>query len=257
VSKSRSIGVFECGLIVVMFASMLASAGCPRLAFGQSVTLPAEVRGAPGAWIIVAPEAVDGGQPKWQVDPALQEVRLDLLLPPETIASLRGKVLTCSTPGRFRVLAWNAKGDVASNLAECWVVIVDPRPPTPPPDPPQPPDPTPGPTPPVPAGARAVLILRETAESTPQLARLLTQLRTGQHAEYLRSKGHSLSILDDDAVGSDGRPSPAVELWRPHFAGLTLPAVLIYDPTSKVVIAKQSLPATSAEVIETLKRHGG
>lgn len=236
-------------------AAGLAIAGCPRLVLGQSVTLPAEVRGAPGAWIIVAPEAVDGGQPKWQVDPALQEVRLDLLLPPETIASLRGKVLTGNVPGRYRVLAWNAKGDVASDLAECWVVIVDPNPP--PPDPPKPPDPTPGPTPPVPAGARAVLILHESAETTPQVARLLTQLRTGQHAEYLRSRGHSLSILDDDAVGFDGRPSPAVEAWRSHFAGLTLPAVLIYDPDRSAIIAKQALPATSAELIELVKRNGG
>ncbi len=98
----------------------------------QKVTLPAEVKAGVGAWVIVAPESLEGGKPKWRADPGLQEVRLDLLLPPETLAQLKGKVYTSPTAGRFRVEAWNAKGDVASEISTCWVVVGEPAPPVPP-----------------------------------------------------------------------------------------------------------------------------
>jgi hypothetical protein len=111
------------------------------LVTAQSITLPSEVKGSRGAWIIIAPEKVDGGKPKWRLDPGLQEVRLDLLLPPEVLAQLRGKVVTASENGRYRVEAWNAKADVASEIATCWVIVNGGPTPPPPPPPPPPSDP--------------------------------------------------------------------------------------------------------------------
>jgi hypothetical protein len=107
-------------------------------ALGQSVTLPPEVKGGVGAWIIIAPEKIDGGKPRWRIDPGLQEVRLDLLLPPEQIAMLRGKVVTANKAGRFKIEAWNAKADAASDISTCWVVIGEPVPVPPDPKPPNP-----------------------------------------------------------------------------------------------------------------------
>jgi hypothetical protein len=126
-----------------------------------------------------------------------------------------------------------------------------PVPPTPVP-PPVPPDPTP-------AGSRSVILIRETAETTAQLARLITSLRQGPSAEYLKSKKHSLTVLDDDAVGSDGKPYAVVEAWRPHFAGMTLPVLIIVDPATQTLLRKVSLPgdATDDTVIQMLKAYGG
>src|SRR5262245_12215830 len=70
---------------------------------GQEVKLPAELVGAPGAWVIVAPQIVSGGKPKWRWDPQLQEVRLDALFPPEMASQATGKVFTSTKPGRYFV----------------------------------------------------------------------------------------------------------------------------------------------------------
>src|SRR5438128_1421283 len=98
-----------------LFALLLLLVPLP--AFAQSVTLPAELRGDPGEPIIVAPEKIDGGALlKWEIDPALKEIRLDLLFGPELAAKAKGKLIFGKTPGKYRVRAWNAKGDVPSDL---------------------------------------------------------------------------------------------------------------------------------------------
>jgi hypothetical protein len=246
---SRDIGL---AVLIVWIATALVVSS---IAKGQEVTLPAEIRGSPGAWLIVAPESVIGGKPRWRIDPGLQEVRLDLLLPPEQIAQLRGKVLTSTVAGRYKIEAWNALGDVASEIATCIVVIGN-APPVPIPPIPVPPDPTPTP-PPVVSGARGIAIIRETADTTPAVARLVTALRVGPHSQYLASKKHTLQVLDDDSVSGDGRASAAVEAWRPIFAGMKLPVLIIYDPVSRSVLSKEPLPTTAEAVVEAIKKTGG
>lgn len=97
-------------------------------AAAPTVTLPVEIRGSVGAWIIVAPELVDGGKPRWRFDDGLQEVRLDLLFPTDLVSQAKGKVFTAAAAGRFKVEAWNAKGDVASDITTCWIVVGSPTP---------------------------------------------------------------------------------------------------------------------------------
>jgi hypothetical protein len=96
----------------------------------QSVTLPAEIKGARGAWIVVAPK-LDGGAPKWRVDPRLQEVDLAALLPADSVAKLKGKVFTSATDGRFKVEVWCAKADGVSDIATTWLIVGDGKPVTP------------------------------------------------------------------------------------------------------------------------------
>lgn len=228
-------------LLTLLLCCLAASAGA------QTVTLPAEIRGGTGSWVIVAPEAVDGGTVKWRIDAGLQEVRLDLLLPPETIAKLRGKVLTALVAGRYRVEAWTAKGDVPSDIATCWVVIGQPGP-----TPPDPPNPEPDPPDPTPSGLRSVMLIHESAEKTPAWAITINQLRTGAQAKYLSDRKTRLDILDDESLAGDAR-------WTSILAGLTLPAVIVTDSKTRVVVHKQAVPltATADEILAIIKTHGG
>jgi hypothetical protein len=111
----------------------------PAACWGQKVTLPKEVRGQPGAWIVVVPEDKDGGDVKWHTSPGLVRVPIDKLFPDQKAAG----VVVQGATGRHEVWAWCAKGDKASELAVCTVVIGDapPVPPGPGPTPPTPDDP--------------------------------------------------------------------------------------------------------------------
>ena len=129
------------------------------------------------------------------------------------------------------------------------------------PDPPVVPDP-PDPDPQPEAGKRVVVILHETEDITADLARVFTALRAGPAASYLKDKGHLLSILDDDSVGPDGKPSPGVVAWREQLGGLAMPAVLIAEKTTAgtgKVLAKRTLTNgdNAASIIESVKKTGG
>jgi hypothetical protein len=130
---------------------------------------------------------------------------------------------------------------------------VGPTPPVPPkPEPPPgPPEPPPNPTP---AGTRTVLIFHESGQQTPAQGILFNQLRSGDSGAYLKSKGHKVHILDDDSVGSDGKP--ALESWAKHLAGIALPAIVIADDKGRVV-HKGPCPAGTPEVLDLIKASGG
>lgn len=102
-------------------------------AWAQSVRLPAEAKGEPGAFVKV-PADTDGAHVRWySPDRGLQ------LFPVELLKDSKTAVVTATAPGRYRLVAWTAKGDVPSDPAVCVVVIGEPGP-----------EPGPGPTPPVP-----------------------------------------------------------------------------------------------------------
>lgn len=105
-------------------------------ASAQSVTLPVQVRAETGAWVHIKPVKVDGGVPKWRLDPELEEIPPETFLPPEAAKVFVGKMVK-GPPGKWKVESWNAKGDVASEIAVCWVVIGSPGPRPPPVDPPK------------------------------------------------------------------------------------------------------------------------
>lgn len=113
--------------------ALLAFAMATPSLLAQKVTLPSKLECEAREWLIV-PAEVDGGVPKWELSPGLQEVRLDLVFPPEALKSMKGKVVKASAPGTYTVRAWNAKGDVASDIAVCTIVVggTPPAPPTPP-----------------------------------------------------------------------------------------------------------------------------
>jgi len=138
------------------------------------------------------------------------------------------------------------------------VVTVGALPPKPvPPVPPGPVPPGPGPTPPVDAGARHVIVVYETADVTPALARVLNGLRSGMNAKYLSDRKHTLSLIDDDAVNADGAKAA---LLAKYGESVKFPrSLIVTDGASGVVLAIGELTdaSTAAGVIEFLKQNGG
>jgi len=228
----------------------------------QSVTLPSEVKGSPGSWIIVAPEKIDGGKVRWRVDPALQDVRLDLLFPPDVIDKLRGKVVTSSKPGRYRIEAWNAKGDVASDIAVCWVVVDGGPvpPPPPPPIPPVPPDPDPKPSPaPIPFPGFRALIIYETSELGKLPQGQLDVLYGIEVRSYLARrcvKGPNGTTPEWRLWDKDADTSGESKLWQDAMkrTRASVPWLILSD--GKIGF-EGPLPSSIPEMMTLLKKYGG
>lgn len=233
--------------------AVLLLALSPSLAWAQTVTMPQSVLAKRGRSVQV--EIVyDGDDLKWTTPPELdvfrewsddaKNVSLRVLVPPET------------PDGSYQISAVTAKlvGDKAklSKFGSC-LIVVGGTPPVPP-GPPEPPKPPGPPAPPTPAGSRIVMIFHESGQQTPAQGILFNELQSGASGTYLRSKGHKVHILDDDSVGSDGKP--ALESWAKHLAGIALPAIVIADDKGNVV-HKGPCPATTADVLNTVKASGG
>lgn len=243
----RDLWACAVAVLTILFAALLA--------FGQQVTLPAEVKGAPGAWIIVAPEKVDGGKPRWRLDPGLQDVRLDLLLPPEQLATLRGKVVTASKPGRYRVEAWNAKGDIASEIATCWVVVGEPGP-GPDPKPPDPKPPDPKPPAPIPADAfRVIMVMEAQSNMTREQINTLGSLKVRDYLDRKCVGGKAGWRKWDKDVDVKNEPELWRQLWdvtKPQVSAV--PCVVIVNGTKGQIFP---LPANEQALLDLLKQHGG
>ena len=95
------------------------------LAFGQQVTLPQEIYGQPGAFISI-PSVTDCKSVQWVVlDAGLN------LFPVELLRDTTTAVVSANNSGKYRVLAYAAKGDVASKPVITTVIIGDPPEPAP------------------------------------------------------------------------------------------------------------------------------
>jgi hypothetical protein len=132
--------------------------------------------------------------------------------------------------------------------------------PFPPPIPPGPgPHPQPDPEP-IPTGQRDVALIYESGAITERQASLNTLLRTGPTAQWMKTKGHRLFILDPDGKDQSGRPSPITSRFITAIKPDTLlPAIVILDRTSGAVCFAGSLDQslTADGIAELIKRHGG
>lgn len=100
---------------------------------------------------------------------------------------------------------------------------------------------------PVVSGPRQVLIVHESQLETPLFAGMVRDLRTGPHADYLKSKGHTLTILDQHTPNS-----PEIAKWQPF----TPPELLIIK--SGELLKREPLKQIDANaVMSTLKANGG
>ena len=98
------------------------------LVVGQQVTLPPEIHGQPGQFISI-PSVTDCKSVQWVV----LDVGLNLF-PVELLRDTTTAVVSANNPGKYRVLAYAAKGDAASKPVITTVIIGDPPEPIPAPD---------------------------------------------------------------------------------------------------------------------------
>lgn len=226
----------------------------PSFASAQSVKLPAEVRGDPGGWVVIVPESKDGGEVKWKVPSGLQLVPLDKLFPGQKSAG----IVVSGPKGRYDVWAWNAKGDVASDLAVCTVVIGDspipPVPPGPTPDPkPDPPKPDPPSPAPIPLAGFRVLVVYESSVANSTLAIVSAK----PVFDYLMAKcakdGASAEwrVFDKDVKLDNAKQHWKDAMARPR---TTIPWVIISNGVSGY---EGPLPKTADETLALLKKYGG
>ena len=95
------------------------------LALGQQVSIPSEIHGQPGQFISI-PSVTDCKSVQWVVlDQGLN------LFPVELLRDTTTAVVSANSPGKFRVLAYAAKGDQASKPVITTVIIGDPPEPIP------------------------------------------------------------------------------------------------------------------------------
>lgn len=148
------------------------------------------------------------------------------------------------------VVRWIAVGIILFQLGINW--------PTPGPGPGPGPNPGPDPPPtPVVEGQRIVVLIRESEDDTPSMAQLIQNLRIGQHADYLESKGHELLILDPDHQDQNGQPLALVQQLKP--INSNWPALFILEKSDGRPLHNETLSAdaTASDVMETIRENGG
>lgn len=145
----------------------------PCAVHAQKVTLPTTLTREVKEWILI-PCEVDGGPPKWELSPGLEEPPLWNVFPPDVLKTMKGKVVVAKQPGTYTVKAWNAKADAVSDISVCTIFVGV--------SPPAPPGPTPpGPTPPTPPAPQSPLAKTLQAaydtDTEPDKGRLLVAFR--------------------------------------------------------------------------------
>lgn len=189
----------------------------PSLASAQSVSLPAQVKGDVGGWIHIKPVKVDGGQPRWRIDPELEEILPETFLPPEIAAKFVGKLVR-GPAGKYRIESWCAKADTASDIATCWVIIGKGT--TPLPDPP----------PTVKVKSLTFLVIGPTLKTA-----IVTE--DADFRAWLKANG----------VGIFGIMTKAQQDANPKFAGIPSPSIVLQDQDNNVIAHNPIVANTTIE----------
>ena len=172
----------------------------------QSVTLPVQLKVEAGGWLHVKPIKIDGGAVKWRLDQDLEEIPPESLFPPEIAKAFIGKIVK-GPVGKYKVEAWNAKGEIASDIATTWVVIGKPGP-------------TPIPDPPPTAHPKSLTFLVIGATLKTAAVTENTGFRT-----WLKSK--SIDVY--------GIVTKAQQDANPKFAGIPSPSIVLQDRANNVI----------------------
>ncbi len=117
------------------------------------------------------------------------------------------------------------------------------------PDPDPEPEPDPDPTP----GKRFALVVTETRDRGPELARLLMRLRVGGDLGDTK-----LLLIDDDAVNEHGKSVESLKPYLDRIGDTKYPVLFLISSgkTSSRVLYKGTLPSYD-ETIKLIRRHGG
>lgn len=226
---------------------LMVACSLPAVVGWGQIQIPAEV--AIYQPIIATCPAAAGAQVLWESSAQVhyevgEEGRRLFVWAPPGEHELRCDVFTVDWEAkRFSVERHRAKFKVVGGSPT-------PVPPTPPPDPVVPP-----PTP-TPVGKLTAVIVRESEEDTPVLGGVFVALRTGEPAKWLRERGHTLVIIDDDTTDAQGNPIPLVQTFKS--LGIAMPALFLLDSTNQV-IHKSTLSATTTAdgILQVIRDTGG
>lgn len=105
----------------------------------------------------------------------------------------------------------------------------------------------------------AIAYVRESSKTTPEVGRLITDIRDGDVKKYAVAQGHTIQVFDLDDKDEHGQPAKGVVELREAVKGVELPAVVLLDSKSQRIIAAKPVPltATGADFISILKGAGG
>ena len=185
--------------------ALLRAAGSPG-----AVTLPAEVRGEVGAFVVIEAKTEGKSVRFVALDPGLS------VFPPELLATKKATVIVAARSGRYRILAYSAVGDEPSEPAFCTVIIG-----TPGPDP----GPTPGPTSPLTKALQAAFD-GETANDKAKLATLITTMEKAAdmaNLPTLTTTAQLESAVRAARMASLGDSLPAVRVAIGEYLASKLP----------------------------------
>jgi hypothetical protein len=222
--------------------TFLASLLWCSTAFGQIAVPTTTIPYEPIVAAVTVPSTGDS-QVLWDYPPAVKAIQVDAktlhVWAPPGSHTLGATVITIDWESkRFNALKHSATFAVSGS-------------PTPPPGP----GPAP-PTPPVPSGKLTAIIFEESEDHTPAFARRLVQLRTGTAASYLKSKGHTLKIVDDDSTHEDGATTAMIAKIKA--AGVSMPLLAVFNEAGELVkIMPLPDSVTADNVVETLRQLGG
>lgn len=112
----------------------------------------------------------------------------------------------------------------------------------------------PPPTPvPITTGPLYIVVVKEASKQTPEEAALYNSQKL---ADYIKQKGHSWLVVDQDITGADKVP----ERLKPYLdraKGKTLPFAIIVDKKTGKEIMKETVPLNDDEAIKLLQKAGG
>ncbi len=226
----------------------------PLQAFAQSVTLPQNVAGQAGNFIIIRPTQLDAEDVTWlPLDSGLS------ILPPELSSKHEVCVAIAGRDGTYRLACIAAKvvgGKAAlSSPAICFVTVGTPGPtPVPPgPNPPKPdppkPDPIPPSPPPIPAAGLHVLVVYETSVAND----VLKIVQSKDVFDYLNARCAPDGVRYYD---KDAKLDNAAQKWKDAMARprTSIPWIIISNNSGGF---EGPLPKTKDELLTLLKKYGG
>ena len=115
-------------------------------------------------------------------------------------------------------------------------------------------EPTPGPTPepsPIPPGVAAeVVILEETSQRTPSIARIV---HSPVLLKFVRSNGLKFRAIDQHLELSDGRPSPIAQHYLKEKGERPLPVLFVATKDRRVLFV-DALPSSAEGVVDIVRK---
>jgi hypothetical protein len=189
---------------------------------GQQLTLPPEVKGDPGTFIIVRAET-DCPSLRWlPLDDGLS------LIPPELLRDSRCAIVMAGKPGKYRLLCYGAKGDTPTSPAVTRVAVGHDAPPPPPP------------------GPQAKLHVTVVTDADHVDAALAELLRSQTLRKSLDQAGHTLRLYDTTSAVLDQQH------LRPLLNSVGLPALIVQQPTGQVIRGLR-VPATESSFLDACR----